>query len=308
MIDAENLKLTQLPEGSTLADWAFDRGAEAAEARQTETHDLGIRDPETGLPLAKMVVRHDGTAQVHDLTKYRTRPVGVVADRVITDPGAFADYVDRHKTDATTLWADGDVVRALLDDHDPARASTVTGDAVEWRHRIAGPAGWARHRASLALTTAPEWKGWKGLHRVLVPQAQFAEVVEEFANTLVTPDPETMLLIAQSITVASTGQVSSAISLRDGAVNLTITEQLEAGAGSREHPLSIPQRITFTARRWLGVPPTEMTARLRFRAERGGLKLGLIIDRLEDVEDAYRRNLATSVAEATGCPVYAGTP
>lgn len=299
-------ELADVPDARALAEWAHERGTVEAELRQTELLELGQRD-DNDLPLAYMHVRHDGSAVVHDMARYRARPEHVVAAPVLTDPLAFTQYIDRHKTIATTIWADGDRVVAVLDDHDPARTDPAGQIVGDWHDRVAGPAGRRNHTATLALHTAPEWAGWRSLHRQLVGQAQFAEVVEEFAGTILDPDPATMLEVAQSITVASTGQVASGISLRDGALRLTITETLDAQAGTRDHPLTIPTSIRFQARRWLGVPATEMTARLRYRADRNGLKLGLVIDRLEDVEDTYRRNLATSIADTTGCPTYTGT-
>lgn len=285
-----------------LALWAYERGEEYANLDRWETEEIGPRDV-YGTPHGIILTnQRDGSHKIIDLREHRATPDSIRACRDLTDVGSFKAYLARYSTPATTVWLDDKENKAvaILDDH---RAAVGDPDDA-----AVGYPGWGRHRAHLELAPAPEWRAWTSLHRNQVPQVQFAEIIEEFAGTMITPDPEDMLRVAQSIVVNSNGQVSSRVSLRDGAINLVVAEQLEATAGTKETPLEIPQKIAFRARRWVGdTEAVPMTARLRWRVNAGKLTLGIVIDRLDVVEEDHRSRLLALLAE-TGRAVFTGTP
>lgn len=206
---------------------------------------------------------------------------------------SLCDYVNRHKAESTTIWAqDNGMVIAVVDDHEGNESLTDITP------------GWGRHRATLKLVETPAWKRWHAANRALLSQAEFAELVEESIPDIIEPDAADLLELAQNLQVTRAASFSSDMRLATGTVKFHYTEDDAASAGDME----IPQQIVLRLAPYIGLDPVEVVARFRYRLNNGQLKLGFVIDRLEELLIKVREELCDAIEVATGIKPFQGTP
>lgn len=221
-------------------------------------------------------------------------PVRKTGQVTLTEAVSFAAYVNDHKVEAhTEVWADRDHGRlvAVLNGHarrDPA-------------------AGWGDHRATLELRFTPAWKAWTAINGRQLPQAEFADFLEDNLPDVVEPDGAALLEVATSIQATVGAVVKSAIRTDNGEVQVRYEEQVEGKAG-RAGDLTIPTRIALRLTPFEGGEPYRVEARLRWRAGNGSLTLGVVLDRPDDVVRAAFGDLVELVEAETDLVVLHGTP
>ncbi len=243
-----------------------------------------------------VTVGANGQPVVLDLETYLDQPKRKTGRVTFTTAESFAAYVLKHSGSGTergpvTVWADvqNRRVTAVLDDHD--------GEG----------AGWAEHRATLALQHTPDWLLWTKNDRAWLEQTLFAELIEEALPTIIEPDGATMLEIAQSFHAQKNAIFKSDRRLDSGQVQLTYQEDVEATAG-RNGDLQVPASFLLALAPFEGIDPFRVKARLRFRVNDGKLRIGYILDRPEHVlRDAFT-DVVTAVESSTSLPVWQGTP
>lgn len=256
----------------------------------------------TELTLGKLyaVPQADGSIRVIDLATddHRKRlgqePVRKTGHVQLTEAPSFSYYVNDHKIDReTTLWANRDsgTVIAVLNDH--------VKDDVE--------AGWGDHRATLTLRQTPAWKAWISVSGKFLSQAEFAELLEDRAGDVVTPDHATFLEVASSIEGTKDVAFKSAARDDNGEIQFRYEETITARAGQAGN-LSIPSRIELALSPYEGQDPFKVTARFRHRLVDGTIRLGVVLDRPEDVLRTAFSAVAVEIETATGLSVRHGTP
>lgn len=257
------------------------------------------------------VAQADGTVRVVDLDteQHRARisghPVRKVASVTFTEHASLSQYVVAHgEPEATTLWADqhqGRII-AVLNDHENQYLGT--GETIT---PMAGDPGHRDHRAVLALRTTPEWAAWTAASGQLFDQEEFANFLEDHALDVRNPTASELLEVATSIQATTGASVKSAIRLESGEVQVAYEEQIAASAG-RSGQLKIPTRISLGLAPFDGVDAYKVDARFRYRVGNGRLRLGVVLDRPEDVLRAAFGDIVTQVQAATGLSVLYGNP
>lgn len=234
-------------------------------------------------------------AQIESLRRHNGEPpVRKTGQVILTEAVSFAAYVNDHKVEAhTEVWADRDHGRlvAVLNGH--ARRDRA--------------AGWGDHRATLALRFTPAWKAWTAINGRQLPQAEFADFLEDNLPDVVEPDGAALLEVATSIQATVGAVVKSAIRTDNGEVQVRYEEQVEGKAG-RAGDLTIPTRIALRLTPFEGGEPYRVEARLRWRAGNGSLTLGVVLDRPDDVVRAAFGDLVELVEAETDLVVLHGTP
>lgn len=274
---------------STVADLA----RRATEAAQSKVERDGI-DP-------TLVVRErrlDTTLDFLDLERYEPAPRRASGTTVVHSAAAFAAYVLRVGTLATTVWADqtSNVVTAVINDH------------------VAGAEqGWRDHRVRLSLQTDPEWAAWMGwcqggegrLHKPV----DTAEFLEQYGAAVSKPKLIELLEIAQTIRGTKNVKVHDMTDLHTGAVTFGVEETVGAKAGEKRH-IKIPEEITVKLAPYLGYDPVELRILFRFRVLDQGGALRLRFDPVRpDVAQRTAFNLVrAAIAKELGDqhPVYLG--
>lgn len=231
---------------------------------------------------------------VLNLSQYdylRPTPRRVHGRAVVTDTASWLAYFGKYGGETSEVY--GDVIR-----------STVTALLNAPADRD-GPA-WGDHRAVLQLQHSTAWDVWVGLNDTWVTQDTFAEHIEARTPDLVQPDAATMLELAQSFHATTGVEFQSGSRLHDGQRRFSYLETVEGKAGNRGQ-IDIPTSIELLLQVWRGVGiQVPVTARFRFRAGRDGLKLGIVLDRIDDVLDAAWSSLLGELTGQLRVPVLAG--
>lgn len=235
-------------------------------------------------------LRNDERVDTTDLERLLDQPRRPRGSAVLTEPNDFAAYVARLHTASTTVWADQDhsQVTATFNDH----ANGYT-------------AGWRDHEAVLRLKRDEDWKAWIRRDNSLMTQEDFAEHLEDRAHTIVNPDTATMLEVALTFQTRRNASFSRGARLDSGDVQLAWSEETTAKAGASGR-LEVPAEFTIAVAPFVGLPATEVTARLRWRIREGQLGIGYRLDRPDLVERQAFADVRQMLADALDAPVLLG--
>jgi uncharacterized protein YfdQ (DUF2303 family) len=293
--------------------------------QQTNTHDpaaygetvatvvrdlaLASADPKP-LPASgqvAFVVPAGATATIVDLEEhaeqYAPNPRRKKGTVVTYDPESLVAYVNRHSSDNTEVWADpttGKIV-GVLDGHQGNDTPVSDEGAL---------AGWGQHTVNYTVTPTDAWKLWMAQDGKFMSQVQFAHFIEDNAKEIETPDPATMLELAQRFEANKTVEFTSSDLLQNGEKRLVYKETLEARAGQGGE-ITIPSEFVIIIQPFEGAAGYRIVARFRYRIDdQGHLSLGYKLERpdhsvreaFNDVVDNIRPDLAD------GVPLFIGRP
>lgn len=209
-----------------------------------------------------------------------------------TEVASFVQYVQRHETEGTEVYADRASGRVI---------AVIDG------HHMGNLAGHHQHIATLILTPTTPWQDWTEHNGKLLTQTEFAEHIEDNLPDIIDPDPATFLEVIQTFTTSTSVSFESAIRLDSGLLALHYREEGTARAGQKlEH--EIPTRFKIAVAPWEGLDPYAVTARLRWRAANGDLRLGYKLDRIDDVLRLAFEGVCHAIDNEIGSPIFQGRP
>jgi uncharacterized protein YfdQ (DUF2303 family) len=168
---------------------------------------------------------------------------------------------------ATTIYVNPDAEK-------PAIVAVINGNGAT------GP-GFGDFRISIGFRSTPQWTKWKAIDGKLLPQADFAEFVEDNLADIATPDGATMMEIVTYLQATRSTDFRSGVKLSNGAVQLTNNEDIQASVGAGN--IAVPDVFEIALSPIFGVQPFKVPARFRYRIEDRKLKLGFKLQRIEDV-------------------------
>ncbi|MGW5741553.1 YfdQ family protein [Amycolatopsis sp. NPDC003861] len=235
-------------------------------------------------------LRNDERVDTTDLENLLDQPRRPRGTALLTEPNDFAAYVARLATASTTVWADQDGAKITATFNDHANGYT---------------AGWRDHQAVLMLKHDDDWKAWLRRDGSLMSQEDFAEHLEDRAHTIVSPDTATMLEIALTFQSRRNASFSRGARLDSGDVQLAWSEETTAKAGASGR-LEVPAEFTIAIAPFVGLPATEVTARLRWRIREGQLGIGYRLDRPDLVHRQAFADVRQMLADALSAPVLLG--
>lgn len=238
--------------------------------------------------------------RVLDLEAYAKRPRRRKGEVRFDQPGSLEAYTNEFKVEPETrLYADleSGLVVVVFNDDVPGYV-TETGVA---------PGSWRDHRASMKLKRTPEWDAWRQLDREIQSQVEFAEHVEEHLGSIVTPPAADLLEIVRTFTGSTKIAFRSAVNLANGEIRMAYDEDMDvSAAGTRQ--LDVPATFTLRLAPFQGCDPVDVTARLRYRMKDGHLRIGYILDKPDELEQATFQAEVSKVALNAGLEVHYGTP
>lgn len=254
-------QLTELGVALADADEVTNEGAVAAVYRLPQGYLAHVVDLERlRAPLREGPRRKAGTYQVSDVE-------------------SFLAYYHKHASDSAETWVGDTQIVAVLDAH---------GDDPRWEE----------YRLVLQLQHSPEWTRWSNASGKFASQQSFAEFMEDSAADVVQPDAATMLEVAQSLQATIKADFKSAYRTSDGQRAFRYEEQATAKAGAKGE-LEIPERLTLRLRVFLGQQPIPVTARFRYRLSDDGLRLGVVLDRVQETLEAARDLVVDQITDGT---------
>ncbi len=267
-----------------------------AAAQASEIARLGA-EPVYRNEAAGVAVYPDGTRL--DWSRHLPRPARQTGTARLADPMSFADYVLRHSTPETAIFADKSTGTFVAVFNGPPSTEQ------EQPGQVAGRGDW---RAVMSLAQGADWAEWLVRDRDLMSQRDFGEHVDALAHTMLEPDGARMIEIATTLTAKTKLDFASRTNLANGEVSFRVEQETQAKAG-RAGEIEIPTQFVFRLPLWDGTEPVEITARLRFRASReDGVMMGYrIVRRAAAVDLAFGRvveEIASIVGD--GVPMFLG--
>jgi uncharacterized protein YfdQ (DUF2303 family) len=199
--------------------------------------------------------------------RYRVHPARKTGRVDVLTVASLLAYHAKHASPHAEIWvANTGVVEDVLDAH------------------AQGEPNWQEHRAVLHLTHSSEWVRWTKMSGQLYRQEAFADLLEAGAADVLDPDMATMLEVASSLEATTKAEFKSAYRTSDGQRAFRYEETVNAKAGQRGE-LEIPSTITLRLRCYEGQEPAAVIARFRYRITNEALTLGIVIDRLSEIEE-----------------------
>lgn len=208
---------------------------------------------------------------------------------------SLVEYVNRFKTPNTILLADVEANRivALLDFH---RAAETAG--------LENPlADYVSHRVTLRLPFSVEWGIWTDAHGKLVDQQEFAQFIEENACDVAAPSGADLLEVAQDIRLVRSADFRRAVRASGQMERFEFSETEEARTGAG---IEVPARFELSLPVYFGHRDTELYAFLRFKKVENVLRLGVALNRSEDVRQAMFREIVLDAGLRTDRPAMFG--
>jgi len=232
--------------------------------------------------------------QTIDLTKTLPAPLRKAGSVVVFEAESLNKMLaDNAVHGATTVYVNPDAAN-------PAIVAVINGNGP------AGP-GFADFRVSLGFRPTPQWVKWKGIDGKLLPQADFAEFVEDNIADIATPDGATMMEIVTYLQATRSVEFRSGVKLSNGAVQLTNNESIEAHVGAGN--IAVPETFEIALSPIFGVQPFKVPARFRYRIEDRKLKMGFKLQRIEDVMATIIKDIEAEIVLPEGvAKVYGIAP
>jgi len=193
-----------------------------------------------------------------------------------------------------------------------SRLGSWLRDARAWwraraEHDDRDEAGYGDQRCILELLPTKAWATWTELDKKWLDLPTFAEHIEDNLIDIVSPDGATMLEVSQSLQATTGAEVQRAERISNGEVKFRYVETISATAGQAGE-FEVPAEFIIAIAPFEGAEPTMVTARFRYRLNRGDLRLSYALVRPDDVRrDAYQAHV-TEVAETITAPVFQGRP
>ena len=241
---------------------------------------------------------HVETVDVEALiADYRDQPTRKSGHYAVHDAESFLEYLVKHSTGDTEVWADVTRSRVVgvLNAHGPANPDTADD----------GAAGWGDHRVTYDAALTDEWKAWTAHDGKLLPQRQFAEHIEDRSADIVTPSGADMLEVAQTFQATVGVKFESSKLLSSGERQFEYRETVEAKAG-RAGRLEIPTEFLLGLTPFEGADVQDVRARFRYRINDGALLVGYRLDRPDNVLRMAFQDVVSQINDNTEVPVLRG--
>lgn len=189
---------------------------------------------------------------------------------------AFLGMCERLGTESSVVYADRakQTITAVIDDHSRS-------------DKDAPSVGWRQHRVCWRTAPSVAWTAWREIDGKTMPQAQFLEHLEDRRGDVIVPDHAELMEIIRAVSGREDVVWSSAIDTQTGAVRLLYNQDISASSSSGA--VVVPKELKLSIEVYRDLPKSVMTCRLRYRLRDRKLVVGIVIDKLDEVEEAAFR-------------------
>lgn len=273
----------------------------------------------------------DLTMEVRRAAEY-FKPLRRTGTAKLTDLQSLILWANRFKGDSSVLYAKNNMqepsLTCIADYHleGPVDGTTIEPTA---RH--------CSHRAVYNFPLSDEWRAWMKVSGTPLEKDDMGEFIEQWAKDIMDPTPailkgaeaeknepwENRLIATARQIEGRYGQLTQLLAMSrmfqvHETSNLTVKTNRDTGEQEvqflNEHktpdgkPLNVPNLIIITIPVFLGGAPYRMAVRFRYRKAGGSVKFILSIYNPERVFEAAFREATTQAEEATGLPLFLGSP
>ncbi len=221
-------------------------------------------------------------------------PLRVRATVSINDAESFIAYINKHKTQATSLYGvmgDKPNFLAVIDDHVP--------DHPAWRN----------HKATYGCPLSPEWLIWtsKDNNAKAKTHVDFARFIEDNLLDIIEPSAAEVLAVSRTLEAKKSVQFASGVRLDNGDVQFTFNEETKGTAG--KGTIEIPERFGIAIPVFEGGDKYRIDARLRYRINDGGqLAMWYELERPHKVIEHATKEVWKAIGDGTELPITNGNP
>ena len=296
-------------EGQAVTEIA-DLAREAAKVDVVEIAEGTVRD--TPVTLLAVPTGNGGVNLVSikaHLDEWRTAPERIkgIAKTLTTD--AFVALVNRHKSDASAIFANLDV-----------NAPSLTG-VVDY-HGLGHEPAWATHRITYAFPLSDEWKLWKGQNGKGLSQVEFAAFIEDHIADLASAidqemssyealfktkfaTPSDLITMSRGMEVKVDSRVKEVRTLQSGEAEIIFAEEHNDARGKK---LVVPGLFVIAIPFFVGGEKDRLLCRLRYRVLEGRLTWFFQMYRPEIVMREFLERALVDVGRRTGLPTFEASP
>lgn len=246
----------------------------------------------TKIPISITPIDMKITDLTNILEPHLNRPTHFKQDVIFTSIDDFCDYVNRYKTDQTTIFY------------------TETGRVfahLDW-HTSKEQPSFLRHNASFDIDKTPNWRNWIEKNNKPMNQEEFALFIEDRINDFKTPSGDFMLEMASTLKASIDVKFHSQKIISNGQTKLTWDEDINGRAG-HQGEMAIPREFTIQI-----VPlknsqtAYEISAWFRYRiSKEKGLTLWYTLkNHQKSFDDAIQDKIAHMKSKITGVHIYNG--
>ena len=240
----------------------------------------------------KVIVRpSDSTDDVYDLEPYAAHPRRAKGNATFRRVDDFAEYVRRHETPDTVVFADQvGGMRAVFNHHDS----------------LGSPAGWRDFTATLSRERTKAWDAWMKAATSPMNQLAFANFLEERLGEIAEPAGADLLDAAEHFRAHTIISFRSQNKLSNGQRQVEYIEQVEGGAES-QGKVNLPERLTVVLQPFRDSAPFQVEARLRWRIQDRQVVFSILFDdTLDDALDHLHETAIDQVDDSIKAPVLRG--
>lgn len=259
---------------------------------------------DTAIASAEPTVLHAGhqTIWIHtaarglervDVSSTLSAPPRKVGKTVVFDAASF-NMMIADNSDAGNI--------AIYLDRNPIKPSIV---AVLNGHGKGGP-GWSDFRVAIEFRPTPQWVKWQGIDGKMLPQAAFAEFIEDNLDDIASPPKADFLEIVTYLQATRTVDFKSGLRLSSGAIQFQNLESIDAkvSAGS----VAVPEQFTLGIAPMFGSPAYSIPVRFRYRLQEGKLTLGVKLQRIESLMETLVNEVVAKIERGANISVLDGLP
>lgn len=243
--------------------------------------------------------------------------VAVLAPKIITqavkvqDVASLMNYVNRFKNSDSALFADIllSIILGVIDYHNAPIGETGADLKPVAQH--------TKHTVSLQIPHSIEWQTWKTIDGTLMSHVDFSNHLEENAmdilplgemrdrsGNVIEDAPTSILELCRELQVKSGYKVSGDVRNGDY-VSIAMAKDDDV---TTKKDVQLPVSIDLNIPVYFGEQPVHMVAFLRRRVVEGSLKLGIKLQRPEQVRQDEFKRIVSEIEQGVMLPTLYGKP
>lgn len=195
-----------------------------------------------------------------------------------------------------------------------SNSSVVFGDernatyrAIVDFHAADGTPKWCSHVATYACPKSKEWEVWNASNGKRMPQAAFAEFIEDNYPDIVKPSHAEMIQVSTNLSAKKSVQFSQATRLDNGQSQLVYQEEVKGSVETKGGTMKVPDGFTLKLPVFLGGTAYQLEARLRYRIDDGKLQIWYDLHRPHKVVEAATQAVTQTIRKGIGeDPMFLG--
>ena len=203
------------------------------------------------------------------------------------DCESFAQYVNRHRIEGTTLIGciDTSIITAAIDYFLPENGGASKSHWAQWK-----------------LRKSEAFKAWEEFEGSLHSQSEFLQFLEENAETdIMSPAPAAMLDLVRDFQAVKNEDFKSSQRLDNGDRAFKFKSETNVVSA-----IEVPTEILLSIPIYEGESPVTITCKFRYRIDGGVLRMGFQFHRVREMLTRAFKQARDNASQAIGLPVMAG--